>query len=84
MPGPTIHDILIRTIDDLQVAVIKFSTAAPALRTTAQPVSLITTIADNLHTIANMHIPPNPPLSSANPPSASLTDLVAEQRVVSP
>ena len=84
MPGPTIHDILICTIDDLQVALIKFSTAAPALRTTAQPVSLITTIADNLHTIANMHIPPNPPLSSANPPSASLTDLVAEQRVVSP
>ena len=84
MPGPTIHDILIRTIDDLQVALIKFSTTASALRTTAQPVSLITTIADNLNTIANMHIPPPPPLSSANPPSASLTDPVAEQRVVNP
>lgn len=83
-PGPTIHDILIRTIDDLQVALIKFSTAAPALRTTAQPVSLITTITDNLHTIANMHIPPPPTLSSANPPSAGLTDPVAEQRMVNP
>ena len=46
--------------------------------------SLITTITDNLHTIANMHIPPPPPLSSANPPSAGLTDLVAEQRVGNP
>ena len=79
MPGPTTHDILIRTIDDLQVALQKFSSTAPALRTTAQPSSLITPIADNLRLIANMHLPPVSPSSSP-----TLTHTAPEQRVVSP
>ena len=82
MPGPTIHDILIRTIDDLHVSLTKFSAAAPNLRKTAQPTSLITSIADNLRTIANMHIPP--PTQVSSPTAVGLTDPAAEQRVVTP
>ena len=75
MPGPSIHDILVRTIDDLQEALHKFSASAPSARTTTQPASLITTIANNLHIIANMHVTPQ---------SSAFNDPASEQRVSPP
>ena len=86
MHGPTSHDMLIRTIDNLQSALLKFSTTLPALRHAAQPTSLlINSIAANLHDIANMHLPTTlplvpPPDSEPAPPSDS--GPAAEQRVV--
>ena len=84
MPGPSIHDILVRTIDDLQEALHKFSAAAPSLGITAQPASLITTMANNLHIIANMHLPPVSLLSHSTPQSSALTDPASEQKVSPP
>ena len=79
MPGPTPHDILIRTIDSLQSNLQKFSTTLPALRHAAQPTaSLIHNIVENLHDIANMHI------SADIPPAPPQLDSAAEQRVINP
>ena len=84
MPGPTVHDLLIHTIDNLQSTLHKFSNTLPALRNAAQPASsLITNIADNLHHIANMHLLSTPIVPTITPTPLPASGSAVEQSVVS-
>ena len=80
VPGPSVHETLTSTINNLRTALRDFAATTPDIRRMPQPPStLIDSVTDNLHIVANMHLPSL--LPSAVPETPILVIPAAEQRV---